>query len=113
MSIETLTETIEPPPVATTFERAPAVLLSGIDSGTSVAANGPSGQLCGGGGGGVTVPRFDCTHAENEETRPYMPGKSGSAQPCPQLTMPARIRPVPLGTVSGPPLSPWQESRPP
>ena len=46
-------------------------------------------------------------------TRPYTPGKPGSAQPLPWLVSPTRRSSVPAGTSSGPPESPWQVSTPP
>ena len=45
------------------------------------------------------------------ETLEYTPGKLGSAQPIPQLTIPTRV--FATSSYSGPPLSPWQESFPP
>ena len=39
-----------------------------------------------------------------------MPGNSGLAQPLPHEVTPTSTRTPPYGTISGPPLSPWQVS---
>ena len=44
-------------------------------------------------------------------TRAYTPGYAGLAQPYPQLTTPASVHVPERSIASGPPLSPWHESR--